>query len=218
MSNLDLSGYSNKDWQIIHKKYSNHKVSNKDKMFALQETINILERQKINYFISGGTCLGIYRDKKLIEWDDDIDIDVLGDDYFNAEEQLIKYAETNSYSYRKGSNIFHPKINIYMNMVKVSVCRIIRGNFIKNYLYRPRARLPFIYIYPTYKTKFCDIDIRLPNDTIKYLMHLYGENWETPTKWSRDDDMLYNINYHRRGKKYLLLEKIQTLISKLRFK
>ena len=216
MSNLDLSGYSYKDWQAIHKNYSNNKVSNTEKIFALKEIINILENHKINYFISGGTCLGIYRDKELIPWDDDIDIDILEDDYFKAETQLITYAESNSYSYRKGSNKFHPKINIFINMVKVSVCRIIRGNFIKSYLYRPRARLPFNYIYPTKKINFNDISIRLPNDTIKYLIHLYGENWEIPNKWKKDDDTLYNINYHRRGKKYLFLEKIQTIISKLK--
>ena len=218
MSNLDLSGYSNKDWQAIHKKYSNNKVSNKEKMYALKEIINLLEIHNINYFISGGTCLGIYRDKELIPWDDDIDIDILGKDYIKAEQKLINYAEEKSYFYRKGSNIFHPKINVFINMVKVSICRVIRGNFIKDYLYRPRARLPFKYIYPTNKTKFSDVNIRLPNDTENYLIHLYGENWKTPIKWNKDDDLLYNINYHRRGKKYLFLEKIQTIISKVKIK
>ena len=55
---------------------------------------------KINgfdYFISGGTLLGIYRDGKLIDWDDDIDIDILNYSYRKKYKKIIDFALENNY-------------------------------------------------------------------------------------------------------------------------
>ena len=46
-----------------------------DKNFIL--AIKILNKKKIDYWICHGTLLGLVRDKRLIEWDNDIDIGVL---------------------------------------------------------------------------------------------------------------------------------------------
>ena len=54
----------------------NHCSKNKiDRNFV--EVINILNKNKISYWVCHGTLLGIIRDKKLISWDPDIDIAVL---------------------------------------------------------------------------------------------------------------------------------------------
>lgn len=47
----------------------------KDENFL--EAIKILNKKKIDYWVCHGTLLGLIRDKKLIEWDNDIDIGVL---------------------------------------------------------------------------------------------------------------------------------------------
>ena len=43
----------------------------------LKIIINILQENKIKYWVCHGTLLGIIRDKKLIPWDHDIDIGVI---------------------------------------------------------------------------------------------------------------------------------------------
>ena len=54
----------------------NYRSKNKiDKNFC--EVINILNKNKISYWVCHGTLLGIIRDRKLIAWDPDIDIAVL---------------------------------------------------------------------------------------------------------------------------------------------
>ena len=41
------------------------------------DTISILNKNKVDYWVCHGTLLGIIRDGKLIEWDNDIDIGVI---------------------------------------------------------------------------------------------------------------------------------------------
>ena len=48
--------------------------SNKDQNFL--ETIEILNKNNVKYWICHGTLLGLIRDKQLIPWDHDIDIAV----------------------------------------------------------------------------------------------------------------------------------------------
>ena len=41
---------------------------------SIIETVKVLEKNKIKYFIEGGLFLGAARDNKLIEWDWDFEI------------------------------------------------------------------------------------------------------------------------------------------------
>ncbi len=43
---------------------------------ALRKIKNILDKNKINYWLDEGTLLGAVREKKLIEWDHDVDLSI----------------------------------------------------------------------------------------------------------------------------------------------
>ncbi len=57
----------------------------------LIDSIFILNKTKIKYWVCHGTLLGIIRDKSLIEWDHDIDIGVWKKDIkYNLKDSFIK--------------------------------------------------------------------------------------------------------------------------------
>ena len=59
------------------------------------EIIRLLNNEKISYWVSNGTLLGLIRDKKLIPWDHDIDIGIFRKDI--SKTTLIDLMTNNNY-------------------------------------------------------------------------------------------------------------------------
>ena len=212
-SDLNLNRFSFKDWRKKYYLYVNKNPSNEEKIYALKVIVVFLESICKDYFISLGTCLGIYRDNELIPWDDDVDIDIIDKEYDKVIDLMIEFAVKNNFPYKRGNNIFHPKINIFINKVKVSIGKLTRGYFIKNVLYRPKTKIPLKFIYPTKTYLFKDINLRVPNSPSEYLKYIYGESWIKTIKWEGEDQ--YKSNYERSGFIYTLLDTFQLIISRL---
>ena len=187
-----------------------------DKQEAFSKILKLLNSNKFDYFISGGTLLGIYRDGKLIEWDEDIDIDVYDYSFRENYKKIIDFAHENDYEYQIGSNFFHPKISLCISNTKVSLGAISRGIFKRNYFYRSSYRLPYEICKKSKKFKINNnLFVKVPIRAIDYLKFLYGESWSTPIMWkANDENKYYNHGYIRKGKRYVLLNYFQLIVSK----
>ena len=216
MKAIDIVNLKTDEWKRIRNKYVNDSPNRIQKEQALEIIVDHLNKNKLNYFVSGGTLLGIYRDGDLIEWDYDIDIDIYRETYNELMKVIKIISEEYSYPYRIGNNIFHPKVSIFINKVKVSISCLTQGIINNKYMYRPRTRIKKDICYPTKDYKFKEnIIIKVPNNIVKYLISLYGENWETPIKWIEDDqNKYYEKGYHRKENRYRILEFLQLFISK----
>lgn len=193
------------------------KPTNKEEVFF--QILEFLNLNEFDYFLSGGTLLGIIRDGKLIEWDDDIDINVFSYSYRNNFNKILNFAYQNSYPFHTGPNSFHPKIVLCIKNTKVSITAITRGIFKRNYFYRSKKRLPYLTFNKCKKIKINNkLFARVPNRSKDYLKFIYGPDWEKPVKW-RDDNKaeLYNHGYIRKGKRYVLIDYFQLLLSKLAY-
>ena len=115
LSNLIIN-FTKNDFKKI--KFNEYEDCNKEK--ALSTIIRFLNINQVDYFISGGTLLGLYRDGKLIDWDDDIDIDIFSSSYRRNIKKIIEFVELNNFPYELGANYFHPKISICISNVNES--------------------------------------------------------------------------------------------------
>ena len=64
----------------------------------LDTVVKIFNQKKIFYWIGQGSLLGIIRDKKLIDWDHDIDFCLW--DHENIKSDFIKLLEEKGFKYR----------------------------------------------------------------------------------------------------------------------
>ena len=71
--------------------------------FLLRHFVNLMNKVNCEYIIDGGTLLGAVRHKKIIPWDDDIDIAVINnDDNKKKLEEVFKMLEQHNIEYYKG--------------------------------------------------------------------------------------------------------------------
>lgn len=116
-------------------------ISHKNDIF--KTTINILNKNNINYWVCHGTLLGIIRDNKLLSWDSDIDFAVWDDEY-TKEEILVTFSQDNRFKLEivpEESNSLHfsilktrVDINFYSRDTKIAYIKW--SALPKNYIFK----------------------------------------------------------------------------------
>jgi len=150
--------------------------------------LNSLEN--CNYFFSCGTALGLVREGRLLDWDTDVDIDILEPTELIIKI-IIKNMESLGYSYQrilKNKKRYSQIVFIKAPYHSIDFCFWYkeRNCFINDV---PETKLfkrshP-LNIYKEFKyLRVQNIEFRIPSDTDSYFKLLYGEDWQTPKKYT----------------------------------
>ncbi len=160
----------------------------------LAEVKEIFDGLGLVFFLRQGTCLGAYRDRALIEWDDDLDlgsiIDMHGftvDDIDPAVEALRAagcYVEVEHEGLYTSVRIMKYRIRIDWQCY-----RVVKGT-IAHY---PGVPFP-IHLF----TEFATVDFNggtycIPSPPEEYLQFKYGPDWSTPKRVGYEKDVLDNM-------------------------
>lgn len=157
----------------------------KEVQLSLSECCNISM-----FFFMFGTLLGVYRDKKLIKNDMDIDVGV----YLLGEDSLLDFR---TYMESKGFCLIH----FYL----LEDGRVIQDSYEKHgikidiaflqqstncdycfLMYEEESKkenvllFPFVSVNEIEKYAFSDFQINVPKHTEQYLADTYGEDWKQP--------------------------------------
>jgi len=152
-------------------------------------TIFLNSLENCNYFFSCGTALGLVREGKLLDWDTDVDIDILEPTESTINE-IIHRMEKLGYSYLrklKNKDIYSQIVFIKEPYHCIDFCFWYKekNGFINDV---PETNIfkrshPF-EIYKEFKNvKIQNIEFKIPSDTGSYFSLLYGNDWETPKKY-----------------------------------
>jgi lipopolysaccharide cholinephosphotransferase len=164
-------------------------------LFHIVELLNKLD--SCNYFFSCGTALGVFRNGKLLDWDTDIDIDILEptesliNDIMN-EMQLLGYSFIRKLmSNDKYSQIVFVKKPYH----SIDFCFWYKGknNYINDlpetHIFK-REHPILIYNFFKY-IKIENVEFKIPGDFNSYFKLLYGDDWQAPRKYN---NWLINAN------------------------
>lgn len=171
----------------------------------LKEVTQIFENNNIEYWLEGGTLLGIRRENRLLPWDNDLDISVHASQ-LNKLNSLIKnlknkgyrvrtryFSETNDEFKRGDLRMIKIRNKHFFGLLKGKVCLDVFIKYSKENntfweIDNKTKCVPFRF-YQKFKTvTFQNKEYTIPGDTDGYLTYRYGE-WQTPVKdWNTSTD------------------------------
>ncbi|MFJ7838524.1 LicD family protein [Lysinibacillus sphaericus] len=148
----------------------------------LKELIKHLNKGNVDYFIDYGTLLGIVRDGKLIEWDEDIDFKVRDTSKDNLLELLNTFiGKYPSITLKKdqssGIRLCIACTNINPFTIDFEVLKEKdECYFTDEYIF------PYEFFIASSLYRWNEIEVKVPKLYEKYLVYIYGDDWRVPKK------------------------------------
>ena len=173
---------------IKNLKAGHHKMTKMMKWFDM-----LCRKEGIKYWMLGGSLIGVIRHKGFIPWDGDIDVGMLDSDY-NKLSKILKKEIPNTLVFIPNENNYLPVFETpskirdlysfhYEGVEKEGLCIDIfrfkkQGKYIvgKSGVFGAPDKFKRRYdeVFPLKEGKFEDINVYIPNKTIKNSKKLWG--------------------------------------------
>lgn len=164
----------------------------------LKESAKIIERCSINYWLDGGTLLGIIREDRLLPWDSDVDLSIIypGEAAINQLVEAFKSSnfrvkirtfENNSNHFTQNQiRVIKIRSKSYFGIKKRNVCLEIFIRYSKNeqtycQVGEQVQIIPLALCQELDTVLFNNYPYSIPKETDAYLTFKYGD-WKTPNK------------------------------------
>ena len=184
---MDIQQFSNCDHSVWlsnrHKVITENFVPVEIRIEIFREVYDLIIEMGLRVWITGGTLLGAIREGAFIEYDDDIDMDMLEPDFIEAMYALKEKLMDLGYVVRlvDGKN---PKMTFYKEGYKASIGALqIQGSW----LTRPLRKYPLKTFEIDRFIEFYGVRCLMPNPPELYLEHVYGKQWTIPIQGDKDD-------------------------------
>ena len=175
---------------------------------------DILDSNKIIYYLQTGILLGAIRDKDFIKWDWDIEISVFSEDFFPKIDLIVKDLEINDFKMIK---IIKDKEDSKIDFIgkypsDVSRYTIYSWNYskIKDMYWRRERYVPSKFLNTFSKVSLFDRQFNCPKNPEEYLSFAYG-NWKIPLRTS-DKNLYMSKNF--RNAKIVIIDNFKKKIQK----
>ena len=159
----------------------------------LQKTVQTLDKNKIDYWATGGTLLGTIRSKGMIQWDDDIDIAINIKDVPRLEDLKSSFNELGLRLYKASGKYFKVKYghrrddNLWIDIFIIDE----DGFYLQGHKVH-RRYLPG-ELYPLKRGKYGNISIRIPNKSREYLTRIFPDWRSTAHMYNHADKKKHKI-------------------------
>lgn len=170
--------------RIKHRIFSKNIQKNGLKAISL---LNVVFKEKnLEIALNYGTLLGIYRDKKLIAHDVDIDLILIHREKSFKIDYLIELQSfIENYDYRIKSVVFFPEKGLYKLKVlncMIDVLTVNYDNDLSNYIFFSNKTI-FIPDFIKFE-KSTKMSFLIPSNVEEILEYHYGSNWSIPDKFA----------------------------------
>jgi len=199
----ELSDLNHKNWNKVASQYTdptkNRLLDQTAALKDLKDIKNILDDEKVIFWLIGGTLLGAIRDNDWIKWDEDVDVAVYNEDVISKYDILKKRFMLKGFIFRDAEKPVGTKINLYRYRQKNSIDGLYIDSNPNNKKYRlSRKRKHLRKCFERYgEINFKGMVFRIPFPPEKYLSFMYN-NWKKPIKRSRPEIEWRNKKMYRK--------------------
>ena len=192
---------------MINYVFSKEKVQNED--IAKENLIianELLIKNRLSPFLLYGTLLGIFRDKKLISGDNDIDIGCKYKDFIIIKEKIIQNFKLKGFVlFRENKSLITlVRKNEHIDLYLFRKIPILNSYFSMNF-YIPSKYLSKLNHIVVFDKKFLT-----PQYTNLFLEYCYGSDWQIPKKGcTAKTNMFLNFVY------FILPRKVIKIIGQI---
>ena len=201
----------------------------------LKQVIDLLNQNEIRYTLICGSLLGAYRDKNIIEGDDDFDLGLFAKDYEKVRQLLIDNNIVIKALWRREISILStppiPKCQIDLFFLEKEGSNLYLYSQKPNPLSKKwnlewRRQFPAKYFKEFVPIDFIGLEVMIPKDTEKILEHHYG-NWKVKDSnaegnlWKPDsidhnyrEIAIVSTNFLRNDTTKAFIESIQKILPK----
>jgi len=147
----------------------------------LVKVTKMLDENNIKYWLDGGTLLGVYRDKKLIGYDDDIDLGTYESTFKQSNLyrliQLMSNLGWETATDNPSKQRFrHIKTGVSIDFFKFERSNLYYWHYCHSgYMHYSLDLFDNLILYNNNGDSFY-----IPNNVEKYLEEVYGESWKFP--------------------------------------
>lgn len=160
-------------------------INKEETLLTLQKLLifftDYCKKNNIKPIIMHGSLIGYYFNKKILPWDDDIDIIITGDCIFNMKnEETDDYmVEVNPYSIYRNINDINNKIDARIiskkNGLFIDITYFIE-DYTKKYIWaKDKHFYRKVDIFPLQKSIFCDCEVYTPSNIKNCLIKEYDK-------------------------------------------
>lgn len=202
---LELQGYGS-GTQVKEKS-----LAGKRGMSVLRDLKEVLESANIPFFFAAGTALGIVRNGKPLDHDNDIDVGILEKNW--NREELIRVFKAHPHFDLDDSNPESPKVGlIHRGGANIDLFKFYsEGDAVyHDAIFVRWKNSPFQIVEHVMAT---GDSVFLPSDVDKYLTENYGD-WRTPNK--NFDAFVEGPNVETTWPEYLLVHRIRRAYKQIR--
>ena len=158
---------------IFRNKISQDTVNKIYPLFS--SVVKTFDKNKLDYWATGGTLLGAVRSKGMIQWDDDIDVAIQQKDISHLESLKEQFMEQGLRLYKPSGKYYKVKYadrkndHLWIDIFIVNK----RGNYLQGHKAK-RQYLPG-EIFPLKKGKYGPISLKIPNKSTQYLDRIFPQ-------------------------------------------
>lgn len=175
-----------------------------------KELCDLFEKFEVNYWVDGGTLLGLIRDGELIPHDSDQDVCMKIEDYGKNVIEMFDYINSNSRYDFKEMRSLHEYFKSGFNNGKIFVPNkhykiLLKERFISG-RFEKKIYCDFIVLFPFKDFHFykqnSEYVWRYKSEYFEKIVtkRFYDRNVKIPSKYNEYLDMIYNYSWREPGK------------------